>query len=212
MANLIITIIALIAAALVAPIVWWVFPYCVSKAERYRTDAAGLLLKRIACALGGGFLAFMGIQQMLGGSFSKEQSNSELKKQIQASYTSQPAVRTNEASKSTLTAQGNPVNDNGIEGNWAGQLEGQGELSIRRGPSSYQFSLTVKSEAGEGPVCSGEVSGEIPLQGEFKTFRDAETGCRIDFSFKGRLVELSEINCMTFHGASCSFEGSLQKR
>lgn len=95
-----------------------------------------------------------------------------------------------------------------IVGNWKGQLEGDGEMRIKPTPTGYDASLGVSS-----PGCSGSIEGSGSLSGGTLTLTKKENDqtCTITVKFTGNTAEVDENNCSFYHGAACSFYGTLKK-
>jgi len=86
--------------------------------------------------------------------------------------------------------------------------EGAGEMEIKPAPTGFDVSLNVATAG-----CTGEIQGSGTLSGNTLTLMKNDDGqvCTITVKFAGNTAEVSENNCLTYHGASCGFSGILKK-
>lgn len=103
----------------------------------------------------------------------------------------------------------------GQSANYSGPMDGgPGQMTLSNlGGGSYHVSLSVASNAGMGAV-----SGTAYLHSDGSIWMDrGDVGngrtapCVISFTPKGGAVSVFERNCMFFHGAAVSFDGTLYR-
>ena len=108
----------------------------------------------------------------------------------------------------------NTAADDSVVGTWKGELEGNGEMTIKSGSNGYDVSLSVSGETAGGTSCHGAIDGSAALNGNalVLTKRDDDVVCTVTIVFSGGKAELTEGDgCGFYHGAACSFEGTLEK-
>ena len=71
----------------------------------------------------------------------------------------------------------------------------------------------VKMEIG-APRCGGAVDATGRMRGDSLVASPSGSGaaCTLTIRRRGAALSVSENNCMSFHGASCEFEGIYQRR
>ena len=100
-----------------------------------------------------------------------------------------------------------------FEGKYASSKSGYRQSAeIARTAAGYSVSIAVGTKG-----CSGLFEGAGTVQGSKLVARvndpDAKDDkCRIEISRSPKGIVVQEDQCMTWHGASCDFEGTLRKR
>lgn len=97
-----------------------------------------------------------------------------------------------------------------ISGTWKGALEGDGEMKIKPAAAGFDVELGVSSPSG----CSGSIEGSAPLVNDVLTLTKKEDDqvCTVTIKFSGDTAEVDENNCSYYHGAACSFYGTLNRQ
>lgn len=107
-------------------------------------------------------------------------------------------------------AFGGEGTDNKIEGAYSDSLGGN--IVIEKAGKGYKFTIEVVRGVTSH---TGEVSGEISLKNNSATFdqkeKDGNESCKIGFKFSDRKVNVDEIKCDSYHGASAYFGGTYYK-
>ena len=101
-----------------------------------------------------------------------------------------------------------------VTGVWKGQLEGNGEMTIKPGANGFDVSLSVAGNSAGGSACHGQLDGSASLTANVMTLKkldQAGEGCTVKITFSGDKAELAEDGPCIYHGAACSFEGTLEK-
>jgi hypothetical protein len=96
-----------------------------------------------------------------------------------------------------------------IAGTWKGSLEGDGEMVIKPASTGFDVALSVSSSSG----CAGSIEGNGALSGNTLTLtkKGDDQVCTVTIKFVGDTANIDEDNCMSYHGAACSFYGTLKK-
>lgn len=102
-----------------------------------------------------------------------------------------------------------PSETDPLVGKWKGSLEGNGDMDITKDAQGYHMDLGVSSPEG----CTGSIDGVGTLVGNVLTVTKSEDDqtCKITATFQGKTAALDEDGCSAFHGAACSFIGTLKK-
>lgn len=114
--------------------------------------------------------------------------------------------------KSTSAVPSPDAEHDQFGGTWTGKLEGYGRAAIEsKGDSSYHVDLTVDVPA---PPCSGGIEGNATVKSGKLVLEKSELGetCRIIMTPEGHSLKVTEHGCLSWHGASCGFTGSLNRR
>jgi len=100
-----------------------------------------------------------------------------------------------------------------IAGVWKGSLEGDGEMVIKPTSTGFDISLSVSAATAGGASCGGSIEGTGTLSGDTLTLTKKEDDqvCTITIKFAGDKANIDEENCSYYHGAACSFYGTLNK-
>ena len=96
-----------------------------------------------------------------------------------------------------------------IIGEWEGQLTGyDGSMTVKQSGTSYQADLGVG-----GSGCGGSFTGQGELKGNILKLVDPteDQSCVITVKFETNTAQVSEDNCMYYHGGGCGFDGKLTK-
>jgi len=96
-----------------------------------------------------------------------------------------------------------------IIGEWEGQLTGyDGSMTVKQSGASYQADLWVG-----GSGCGGGFTGQGELNGNILKLVDPteDQSCVITVKFESKTAQVSEDNCMYYHGGGCGFDGTLTK-
>ena len=109
------------------------------------------------------------------------------------------------------------IADLSLEGSFHGFGEGELELQIvALDFESHQFGVAAKT--GDAHGCSGDLRG-IAKAIDAATLvlakkKEADRSCRLTLKFSDafRKVTVSGDDCSFFHGASCSFDGTLDRK
>jgi hypothetical protein len=90
----------------------------------------------------------------------------------------------------------------------------QGDLTIKENKKGFYFAVLAHGKS-EAP-CFGQFKGQAKWISaniaEFNGDFNANTGCRLTFSFSSNQLIVRETNCEDYHGASCNFEATYRKR
>lgn len=99
--------------------------------------------------------------------------------------------------------------ESSISGIWKGSLEGDGQMEVTPVTSGFDVAITVSSPSG----CFGAVKGTGQLSDNILTLTKNEDDqlCKINIKFAGDTASIDENNCSYYHGAACSFYGTLKK-
>lgn len=99
--------------------------------------------------------------------------------------------------------------ESSIPGIWKGSLEGDGQMEVTSAPNGFDIALNVSSPSG----CSGAITGTGQLSDSILTLTKKEDDqiCTINIKFAGDTASIDENNCSFYHGAACSFDGTLKK-
>ena len=110
---------------------------------------------------------------------------------------------------------GSEVRDLELEGVFHGQGEGELDLQIvALDFDSHQFGVAVQTG---GRDCSGDVRGVAKAIDSMTIVlakkKEAGRSCRLTLKFRDRFQKVDVIgsDCSFFHGASCSFNGTLDR-
>lgn len=97
---------------------------------------------------------------------------------------------------------------NNIVGNWKGNLEGEGNMTVKPAQDGYSVSLDVSA-----PGCTGSFEGSGTLAANTLKLTKTEDGqtCVLKVEFSDSQATVTEDGCMSYHGAACGFSGSLKK-
>jgi hypothetical protein len=103
---------------------------------------------------------------------------------------------------------------------WAGNYDtrfdgGEGDLTIAatETPGHYKFDVDVGAQG-----CAGQASGDGMAKGDtlILTAKGNEDGvCTLTVQREGKKIEMAEDetgHCLYFHGAACSFTGTVKRR
>jgi hypothetical protein len=96
-----------------------------------------------------------------------------------------------------------------IVGEWAGQLGGDGSMTVTKSGAGYQAELGVNVPSD----CAGTFTGQGQLNGSLLKLVDPveKNSCVVTVNFDSGTAKVSENNCLYYHGASCDFNGTLKK-
>ena len=113
------------------------------------------------------------------------------------------------STSSTSTATSPVVAANSITGEWTGQLAGDGSMTVTQSGAGYQVELGVNTSSG----CGGAFTGQGELKGNILKLVDPteDQSCVITVKFESKTAQVSEDNCMYYHGGGCAFDGTLTK-
>ena len=112
------------------------------------------------------------------------------------------------ANSSTASVTPTATPKHPIAGIWRGKLEGDGEMQITANRDGFNVVLDVSAEN-----CAGNIEGSAQLNGKTLTLRKKENDqtCIITANFNNDQVEVSEDNCVLYHGMACGFSGTLER-
>ncbi|MFA9202575.1 MAG: hypothetical protein ACEQSD_01065 [Flavobacteriales bacterium] len=102
-----------------------------------------------------------------------------------------------------------PFTPSSVIGEWEGQLTGyDGSMTVTQSGTGYQADLGVG-----GSGCGGSFTGRGELKGNILKLVDPteDYSCVITVKFETNTAQVSEDNCMYYHGAGCGFDGTLTK-
>lgn len=96
-----------------------------------------------------------------------------------------------------------------FSGTWKGDLEGEGEMTIKQSAQGPEVSINVAA-----PNCGGTITGvATPASNGLKlTQSEGGAACTISITFSGDSAVLEEDNCSYYHGAACGFSGTLKRQ
>jgi hypothetical protein len=111
---------------------------------------------------------------------------------------------------------GERIDDLSMEGSFHGFGEGELQLQIvALDFERHQFGVAMQTGGPRG--CSGDVRGVAKAVDAttivLATKREAERSCRLTMKFSEafRKVTITGQDCSYYHGASCSFDGSVER-
>lgn len=98
-----------------------------------------------------------------------------------------------------------------IIGKWDGKMhdaDGSVSMDITTSNNGYNISMSAGAEG-----CGGDLEGQGILTGNILMLKqkDGEDPCSIKIEFNGNTAEVTEEDCMSYHGAACSFSSTLNK-
>lgn len=101
-----------------------------------------------------------------------------------------------------------------LEGRYAGRGEGKLTATLKRAkgaPDRYEVVLRTQARN-----CGGDVSGRAVLEGGVLTLRaktNEPKGCTVRMQAASGTLKVEEgEGCLSFHGVSCGFSGTLKRR
>lgn len=98
----------------------------------------------------------------------------------------------------------------GIIGRWSSGMEGDRRMELDPAPTGFKIILHATGPSG----CTGFFESTGSLSGDTITLTKEKDGqvCTIAIKFKAwDLAEVIESNCSAYHGAACSFLGTLKR-
>jgi hypothetical protein len=98
----------------------------------------------------------------------------------------------------------------GIIGRWSSGMEGDRRMELDPAPTGFKIVLHASGPSG----CTGLFESTGSLSGNTITLSEEKDGrvCTIAIKFKTwDFAEVSESNCSAYHGAACSFRGTLKR-
>lgn len=98
-----------------------------------------------------------------------------------------------------------------IIGKWKGKMhdaDGSVSMDITTSNNGYNISMGAGAEG-----CGGGIDGYGILTGNILMLKqkDGEDPCSIKIEFNDNVAEITEEDCMTYHGAACDFSSTVQK-
>jgi len=113
----------------------------------------------------------------------------------------------NETGKNEALSQAKQVSASDISGTWRGSNV---DMTIKPLPKGFDIGLVVSSLS---RCTGGDISGSGTLSNNIMrlTKIDNDQTCTVTINFVGDTANISEDNCLSFHGAACGFAGTLQK-
>ncbi len=101
--------------------------------------------------------------------------------------------------------------NNEITGSWHGEFEG-GEGAMEVVPAGENFHVQLSLSTPSGCVGSFDGIGSLTANVLALIKKENDETCSIKIEFSGNAAEIQENNCYFYHGAQCSFDGTLKKR
>jgi hypothetical protein len=87
-------------------------------------------------------------------------------------------------------------------------------MMIKPASAGYDVTLTVSATTAAGSPCNGSIEGNAFITDNTLILHKQEDGigCTVKMQFHDNKADITEVDNCSYHGAACSFNGTLVKQ